>query len=194
MNQVCGFVDVDLDGRFDRLRYEETNLANFITDLMLTEYENCEIGVLNTGALRSNAILPRGEITIRMVQDLIPMIDKIVVLRVPGDILKQVLENSVSQWPSLDGRFGCFSGLKFSFDPDKPVDTRVHSVRWTDGTAVDLSSAAKYTMAVKKFIAVGKDGYAAFLDPSVEWISDVDAAMTIQDVVFQAFEQFSAAG
>ena len=53
-----------------------------------------------------------------MVQELLAIPDKIVLLRVPGDVILKAMENSVSEWPSLDGRFGVFSGIKFSFDPD----------------------------------------------------------------------------
>ena len=44
-------------------------------------------------------------------------------------------------------------------------------------------------MAVKHFLAIGKDGYFAFQDPSIEWLSDIDAALTIQDVVVLALER-----
>ena len=107
------------------------------------------------------------------------MIDKIVLLRVSGTVLLSLLENSVSQWPALDGRFACVSGLKYAFDPEHPAGQRVHSVRTLDDLPFDLSSEARYTLAVKYFIALGKDGYSAFKDPDVEWLSDPDSAMSM---------------
>ena len=109
---------MEIEARFERLRYEETNCANFVADVIRTEYDNAELALVNCGTLRSNAIIPAGEVTLRMVQELLPMVDQIVLLRVPGDVILQILENSVSEWPALDGRFGVFSGIKFSFDPD----------------------------------------------------------------------------
>ena len=115
------------------------------------------------------------------------MTDKVVLLRVPGNIVKDLLENAASQWPALDGRFGCLSGLKYSFDPDQPAGSRVHTVLTADGSKpFDLSAEARYTIAAKLFIALGKDGYTPFNDPSVEGISDIDSAMSIQDIVYQA--------
>lgn len=35
------------------------------------------------------------------------------------------LENGVSQWPKLEGRFPQTSGVKFKFDPSKPAGERV---------------------------------------------------------------------
>ena len=66
MNQVCGYLDVDLEGRFEHLRYEETNCSNFVSDLIRTEFEDCDLAILNCGTLRSNAVIPKGEITLRM--------------------------------------------------------------------------------------------------------------------------------
>lgn len=48
----------------------------------------------------------------------------------------------MSQWPALDGRFACLSGLKYSFDPDYPSGDRVHSVTRIDGSEFDLSEEA----------------------------------------------------
>ena len=60
-------MDVDLEARFEHMRYEETNTANFIADLVRTEYDNCDISLINTGTLRSNAFIPKGDFTLRMV-------------------------------------------------------------------------------------------------------------------------------
>ena len=87
---------MDIEGRFERLRYEETNCANLISDLTRTEYEGCDLALLTSGTLRSNAIIPRGNFTLRMVQDLLPYPEKIILLRVPGDVVLSLLENSVS--------------------------------------------------------------------------------------------------
>ena len=193
MDQVCAHFDVDVEGRFEFLRKEETNCANFVSDILRTEFENCDISLLNCGTLRSNAVIPKGDFTLRMLQDLLPMPDKVVLLRVPGDVVKQLLENSVSQWPALDGRFAAFSGLQLSFDPDQPAGQRVHTVKTADGSEdLDLSPMATYTLSVKYFIALGKDGYTAFNDPRVEWLSDPDAAMSILDIVTNSLERFSS--
>lgn len=143
MNEVCAYFDVDLEGRFDHLRHEETNVANFVADLILSEYDNVDIVLLNCGTLRSNAIMPSGDFTLRMMQNLLPMPDKVIQLRISGAVLLSLLENSVSQWPTLDGRFACFSGIKYSFDPDQPAGSRVHSVRRaTDDSPMELSKTA----------------------------------------------------
>ena len=43
----------------------------------------------------------------------------------PGAVLCEALENSVSMYPRLAGRFPQVAGMSFVFDPDKPVGQRV---------------------------------------------------------------------
>ena len=178
MEKVCGYFDCEIEARFENMRTEETNCANFFSDITRTEFENCDLALFHSGTLRSNSIIPRGDVTIGMMNELIPMPDKVILMRISGDIVLSILENAVSEWPSHDGRFACVSGLKFSFDPDYPAGSRVHSVKQLDGHPFDLSRDAKYNLAVMQYIAMGRDGYDALRDPSVEWLVDAEAAMT----------------
>jgi 5'-nucleotidase len=81
--------------------------------------------------------------------------------------MHQILENGLSFYPKYDGRWPCTSGLKFKFDPEQPVGERVivDSMTLDDGTPFDMEKT--YNLAAKNFIAAGKDGYVAFLDPSI---------------------------
>ena len=58
--------------------------------------------------------------------------------------------------------------MKFKFDPDQPVGSRVliDSFMQEDGTPIDFEK--EYTLTAKNFIACGKDGYTAFLDKSIK--------------------------
>lgn len=44
---------------------------------------------------------------------------------VAGSQLVAALENGVSQWPKLEGRFPQVSGVRFEFDPAQPPGRRV---------------------------------------------------------------------
>jgi 5'-nucleotidase len=78
LNQVCGYIDADIEGRFELLRSQETNMGNWIADLLYTEFPVCDIVILNGGTLRSNCVLNRGHITLKTVSQMLPMPDKIV--------------------------------------------------------------------------------------------------------------------
>ena len=88
-------------------------------------------------------------------------------MRAPGRIVKAMLENSVSAYPKLDGRFGVFSGLKFAFDPAQKAGNRVHSVIDMKGNPFDFKR--EYNIAMKYFISCGRDGYTCLNDPEVRY-------------------------
>jgi 2',3'-cyclic-nucleotide 2'-phosphodiesterase (5'-nucleotidase family) len=56
---------VKLDGKFKFLRTQETNLANFVADILYTEYHDTDIALINSGGLRSDSIFPEGPITFK---------------------------------------------------------------------------------------------------------------------------------
>lgn len=95
--------------------------------------------------------------------DLLPMVDQMAVLNVPGDKLHGLLENAVSAWPMFDGRFPSISGIRFTFDPSQPPSSRISKEDiFINSEPLDYSK--KYKVAARGFIAAGKDGYVDFKD------------------------------
>ena len=92
-----------------------------------------------------------------------------------------MLENSVYAYPKLDGRFSAFSGLKFSFDAEQPAGSRVFGITDMEDKPFDLTR--EYTVAIKYFISIGRDGYECLTDPSVSYVRDVNSAILIQEMV-----------
>ena len=91
------------------------------------------------------------------------MIDPIVVMKVRGDILHRLLENGVSAYPKLDGKFPIVSGIKFTFDSAKPPYQWINKEDiFIKGEPIDYSRT--YLMSTKYFISTGKDGYVDFKD------------------------------
>jgi len=60
--KTIGFSDVDLETRFNKIRTEETSIANFFADLIRIEF-NCDIGLFNTGTIRADEFYPAGKLT-----------------------------------------------------------------------------------------------------------------------------------
>ena len=117
---MIGHIDVDLDGRFSVVRSSESNLGNFICDITLNSL-NADCVIMNSGTLRSDCLTPKGDFTIGDLKKIIPYADTLVLLKCSGKKLHQALENSVSQYPKLEGRFPQVSGIEFAFDPRKPA-------------------------------------------------------------------------
>ena len=104
MDVVLGHIDVDLDGRFKIIRTQESNLGNFITDIMLSSTE-ADFAMLNAGVLRSDRIHPRGEFKMRDVMEILPFMGSVVVVTVTGNQVLAALENGVSKYPAHEGCF-----------------------------------------------------------------------------------------
>ncbi|XP_077862649.1 uncharacterized protein LOC144344643, partial [Saccoglossus kowalevskii] len=160
MEGTLGYIEVDLDGRFSMVRTGETNLGNFITDIMLSATA-AEIALLNSGTLRSDRIHPKGEFCKRDLMEILPMVDQLVVLEVTGVQLLEALENGVCQFPKFEGRFPQVAGIRFAFNPDANPMNRVDPYTVIiDGE--HLLPNKVYKVCTKLYIAQGKDAYEVF--------------------------------
>ncbi|CAL1300324.1 unnamed protein product [Larinioides sclopetarius] len=160
MDEVLGNFSVDLDARFSSIRTQETNIGNFICDVMLSS-THADLAILNSGTLRADRIIPKGDFTLRDLVNLLPMMDPMVVLNAPGEQIYLALENGVSQYPKLEGRFPQVSGVSFAFDPKKPPGSRIdpHYIKIGD-EYLDMNQ--KYRLSTKMYMHQGRDGYDMF--------------------------------
>ena len=111
-----GETRVPLDARNAALRTSETNVGNFVTDVMRARLR-ADVAIMNGGGIRGNQVLPAGALTKRDINALLPFLNVLVMLEVPGKVLLEVLERSVSVYPREFGGFLQVSGLSFVFDP-----------------------------------------------------------------------------
>ena len=65
MEEVLCKLGCDLDGRFSSVRTAETNLGNFLSDVMLAALQ-ADCAILNAGTVRSNVKHPKGEFKLRV--------------------------------------------------------------------------------------------------------------------------------
>ncbi|GBG29560.1 5'-nucleotidase [Hondaea fermentalgiana] len=163
MNQVIGESAVPLDGIFAHIRTRETNLSNFVADIMRVGTRS-EVAILNAGTLRLDAIVEAGTITLGDLRGILPMVDGLVVLEVPGSRLLEALENGVSKVPATEGRFPCVAGVSFTADYALEPMHRVSNV---SVGGEPLEKDRLYRVCTKLYLANGKDGYSAFQDCKV---------------------------
>ncbi|XP_012556958.2 5'-nucleotidase [Hydra vulgaris] len=158
MEHELGVVNVELDGRFSTVRTKESNLGNFICDIMRAATQ-ADIALLNSGSLRSDALHPAGPFKMKDLFGILPMVDSLVVIKVSGEVLLKVLENSVSQYPKYEGRFLQVSGISFVFNPEMPAGERICKDTVKVHDTIPLQLNQDYTVVTKIYIASGKDGY-----------------------------------
>ena len=71
------------------------------------------------------------------------------------------MENSVSQYPKLDGRFPTCGGFRIAFDPSEQPGNRIKELTNEEGKPLDLTK--NYIVATSDFVAMGGDGFDCFL-------------------------------
>lgn len=160
MGIVLGEFTCELDARFSQIRTSETNIGNWICDVALAA-TGADVVMINSGTFRSDQVHPAGPFSMKDLVSIIPMQDPLIVIEVSGRVLHQALENGVSSYPKLEGRFPQVSGVSFAFLPERPPSDRVESrlVRVGDGW---LDMDETYALCIKAYMHGGCDGYTMF--------------------------------
>jgi 5'-nucleotidase len=156
MQVRVGETRVPLDARGAALRTGETNVGNYVTDVMRRRLA-ADVAIMNGGGIRGNQVVPAGPLSRADVNALVPFLNVLVKLEVPGKVLLEVLERSVTVYPAEFGGFLQVSGLAFTFDPGRPAGQRVLRVL-VGGEPLD--PARRYSVAANNYTAQGGDGYA----------------------------------
>jgi 5'-nucleotidase len=158
LGMVVGRSTVPLEARASRLRTSETNLGNFVADVMRARM-GTDVALMNGGGIRSEQVLPPGPITKGHLVAFLPFTNVVVKLEMRGADLRQALEQGLAEIDREGGGFLQVSGLSLRFDPARPPGQRVLAVE-IGGTALD--AARTYTVAVNDYMHRGGDGLTAF--------------------------------
>lgn len=166
-NRPLGSVTEDVSGA---CRFGECALGDLLADAlrMAAKNQGVQAAFVNGGALRSG--LRAGPVTLGDLLTVYPFQDTVATFDLSGADLLAVLEHSVSRADTPDGqgtgRFLQVSGLRFSFDPGKPVGHRLASVAilGTDGEYAPVDPAKTYTLASTGYLMKGGDGYTVLKD------------------------------
>lgn len=159
LQKPIGYTVAPLDARFRTVRMQESNIANFVCDIMRHHYSG-DCSIMASGTVRGDQIYPPGPILLKDIMNCFPFEDPVVVIRVSGQAIWDALENGLSQFPALEGRFPQVSNIKFAFDAQRPSGARVVSAS-IGGAPIDM--ARKYVLVTRGYMARGKDGYDCLL-------------------------------
>uniref|UniRef100_A0A8D0LB87 Ecto-5'-nucleotidase n=1 Tax=Sphenodon punctatus TaxID=8508 RepID=A0A8D0LB87_SPHPU len=184
LEEVVCPIDIALDGRVTTVRRLESNLGNLIANAML-EATHADVALLNSGTLRSNRVHPAGDFTMHDLLTILPIVDPLLAVRITGGELLEALENGVYRYPALDGRFPQVSGIEFGFDPNAEPGHRI----LRDSVKIQgqyLKKNRVYRLAIKEYLANGKDGYVMF--QNCPRIFDKENALALSTAVINHFE------
>lgn len=161
LGETIGTTTVELDTSRRLVRSQENALANLVVDAMVW-HTGAEIALVNAGNIRGEKHYPAGtSLTRRDIAMELPYRNQVVLVQVTGKQLLAALENALSEFELLRGRFAHLSGMQMQFDPSLPVGKRVLAVSIN---GQPLEPKRQYKLATFDYLAEGGDGYKALVD------------------------------
>ncbi|KAL8786022.1 MAG: hypothetical protein Q9213_003003 [Squamulea squamosa] len=159
LEKPIGYTFTPLDARFTTVRTQESNLGNFVCDLMRHTYST-DCALMAGGTIRGDQVYPPGVLRLKDIMNCFPFEDPVVVIRVKGSAIRAALENGVGLVPALEGRYSQVSGMRFCYNPSAPPGSRV---KWVEVVEGPLDDTREYTMATRGYMGRGKDGFSSLL-------------------------------
>lgn len=173
LSVVIGSSEVHLDGERANVRTGETNLGNLITDA-IRDYTNADVAFMNGGGIRAS--IESGDITVGEVMTVLPFINLVETVNIPGSVLLEALEHGASLYPEQNGALLHVSGMKYIVDATKEPGSRVVYAE-VGGEVLDPEKV--YNVATNDFLIAGGDGYS-MLEP---YESDLVTGELFSDVL-----------
>lgn len=142
INIVIGFSTSNL-----YKKQPECGLGNFMADCLkwavaLDFKEKVDVAVINFGSLHSH--ISKGDITIQSMYDLMPYNNQLVLLKVNGNLLHQLLDRA-----AYDGGWPC-AGIEMKIKNREATDIIINGS--------PLNDTAMYSLATTDYLAGGGDG------------------------------------
>lgn len=165
LNKVVGSSPAELDGVWEHLRIDETNLGRAVTAAYL-KATGADVAFENAGGIRAS--VKAGEITYGDIISVSPYGNYIVTKQVTGKQLKEILETSIDiqlqcieandsgiydAWPKSSGSYLQTGGMTVEYNPSLETGKRVVSVKVGEEP---LDENKLYTVATNNFVAVSK--------------------------------------
>ncbi len=160
-NKVVAEAADTITGNRDICRQKECSGGNMIADAMLDRVKDqgIEIAIMNSGGIRAD--IGAGEVTMGQVLTVLPFQNTLSTFQVTGATLVAALENGVSQYADVAGRFPQVSGMSFSVDLSKEPGSRISDVM-VGGAPIEADKL--YGVVSNNFVRNGGDGFKMFVD------------------------------
>lgn len=130
-------------------------LGNLIADAQRAA-ARADIAIMNNGGIRGTG-LPAGEVTYRHLFELQPFGNTIIVMTVPGRVVRAALEHAIVR----DGVSAHISGARATYDLTRGGGRRLVDARLENGRRI--RDDGMYRVAVNDFMAGGGSGYTMFI-------------------------------
>lgn len=165
LEKVVGKSPAELDGVWEHLRIDETNLGRAVANAYLLE-TGADVAFENAGGIRAS--VKAGDVTYGDIINVSPYGNYIVTKKITGAQLKEILETNIDiqrqciaandsgdydAWPQSSGSYLQSAGMTVEYNPALEQGERVISVK-VGGNALDENRL--YTVATNNYVAVSK--------------------------------------
>ena len=174
MNQVIGFAPEELTKK----EWEST-LGNFVVDLMMEQArlytkEPVDLAVTTNGGLRNP--LPKGNITVGHVYELMPFENELVVVKVKGSTLQKLFDLAAAK------KTVPMANVTYTVQGNRPFDIKI------GGAPLDASKT--YAVVASDYLANGGDNMLFFKEGEKALILGI----TVRDAILNHIRSLTAAG
>ena len=179
--KVVGQLATGFDGSTETCRSRECVMGNMVADALVwkTRAQGTQIAFINGGGVRAS--MAKGPATMGSILVVLPFQNALATLKLKGRDIRAALEHGVSQVAEGAGRFPQVSGMRFVWDPAKPVGQRIVSVEVRAGKDwAPMKDDAVYKVATIDYLRGGGDGYKVFKDKAIE---PYDGGVNLEDAV-----------
>ena len=145
---------------------------------IMKETAKTDVAIQNGGGLRCS--IPKGQVTMGQLYQLMPFDNTLYTLKVTGKDLKAAVENGIGS-PTF--KFGQVAGLYVTYDMSKPYGQRVVSMTLENGEKI--VDDKEYTVATNDFMADGGDNYVVFKSAK----DKVNTNIPIRDVLVDSIKK-----
>lgn len=155
----------------DPCREEECTMGNLITDA-IRDYGQTQIAVYNAGGIRAS--IDVGAISDLQLVQVLPFGNLVSTMELRGQDIVVMLEHAVSLGGDASvrgsGRFMQVSGMRFSWNPARPVGSRVEGIDILndDGSYTPIDVNAIYSVTTNDFIRNGGDEFSMLAENAID--------------------------
>jgi len=158
-NRVVAETATEIVGVREDCRARECAMGSLIADAMLARVKDqgIDIAIQNGGGIRAS--IDAGDVTMGEVLTVLPFQNTLSTFQVTGAVLKEALENGVSQIEEGAGRFPQVAGMRMTIEAGAEVGSRVSDVM-VAGAPIDADKL--YGVVSNNYVRNGGDGYKMF--------------------------------
>lgn len=140
----------------------ENPIANFIADAVKIR-TGAEIALVQSFSIRDD--IKKGQITERMVDELLPFIDTVYTMKITGQDILDALTNGSQSYARKDKRPGILqvSGLKYTITNNGEVSNVM--IKNKDESYTPLEPKKEYTIATDTYLIRGLEGFKSLAKP-----------------------------